>query len=51
MENVLLIDGQDIRQRGRIANAFGDCKLSWITGSDVGAMAAAFGHRIWLPGA
>jgi uncharacterized protein YbjT (DUF2867 family) len=36
MENVLLIDGQDIRQSGRIANAFGDCKLSWITGSDVG---------------
>ena len=41
MENVLLIDGRDIRESGRIANAFGDCKLSWISGADVGAMAAS----------
>jgi NAD(P)H dehydrogenase (quinone) len=41
MENVLLIDGRDIRESGRIANAFGDCKMSWISGADVGAMAAS----------
>jgi NAD(P)H dehydrogenase (quinone) len=40
MENVLLMDGDNIRQNGRIANSFGDRALSWISGADVGALAA-----------
>src|SRR5580704_4227048 len=40
MENVLLLDGNSIRRSGRIANSFGDKALSWISGEDVGAMAA-----------
>jgi NAD(P)H dehydrogenase (quinone) len=40
MENVLLLDAENIRLRGRIANSFGDKALSWISGQDVGAMAA-----------
>lgn len=40
MENVLLIDGRDIREHGRIANAFGSAVVDWIAGVDVGAIAA-----------
>src|SRR5271154_1609979 len=40
MENIPLLDGHDIRRSGRIANSFGDKALSWISGNDVGAMAA-----------
>ncbi len=40
MENVPLLDGRNIRRSGRIANSFGDKALSWISGKDVGAMAA-----------
>ena len=40
MENVLLMDGDNIRQNSRIANSFGDKALSWISGADVGALAA-----------
>jgi hypothetical protein len=40
MENVLLLDGDNIRMNGRNANSFGDKALSWISGKDVGAMAA-----------
>jgi len=40
MENVPLLDGSNIRRSGRIANSFGDKALSWISGKDVGAMAA-----------
>jgi NAD(P)H dehydrogenase (quinone) len=41
MENVLLTDGDNIRRNGRIANSFGDKALSWISGADVGSMAAS----------
>jgi NAD(P)H dehydrogenase (quinone) len=41
MENVLLMDGDSIRQDGRIANSFGDKALSWISGVDVGSLAAS----------
>jgi NAD(P)H dehydrogenase (quinone) len=41
MENVLLMDGDSIRQNGRIANSFGDKALSWISGVDVGSLAAS----------
>ena len=41
MENVALIDGYSIRNMGLMANAFGEVPLSWISGADVGAMAAA----------
>lgn len=41
MENVLLMDAPGVRRAGRIANAFGDLSLGWISGADVGAMAAA----------
>jgi NAD(P)H dehydrogenase (quinone) len=40
MENVPLLDGSNIRRSSRIANSFGDKALSWISGKDVGAMAA-----------
>jgi uncharacterized protein YbjT (DUF2867 family) len=57
IENVLLLDGENIRLRGRIANSFGDKALSWISGQDVGAMAAALliddaraGERILIAG-
>jgi uncharacterized protein YbjT (DUF2867 family) len=40
MENIPLLDGSNIRRSGRIANSFGDKALSWISGKDVGAMAA-----------
>jgi uncharacterized protein YbjT (DUF2867 family) len=40
MENVTLIDGPGIRAQGRIANSFGDKKLTWISGADVGTLAA-----------
>jgi NAD(P)H dehydrogenase (quinone) len=40
MENILLIDGETIRQQGMIENSFGDKPLSWISGIDVGALAA-----------
>jgi NAD(P)H dehydrogenase (quinone) len=40
MENILLIDGDTIRQEGIIRNSFGDKPLSWISGRDVGALAA-----------
>jgi uncharacterized protein YbjT (DUF2867 family) len=40
MENIPLLDGSNIRHSGRIANSFGDKALSWISGKDVGAMAA-----------
>jgi hypothetical protein len=39
MENVLLLDGDNIRRNGRIANSFGDKALSWTSGEDVGATA------------
>jgi NAD(P)H dehydrogenase (quinone) len=41
MENVTLIDGPGIRTSARIANSFGDKPLSWISGEDVGAIAAS----------
>ncbi len=40
MENILLLDGETIRQQGAIKNSFGDKPLSWISGIDVGALAA-----------
>jgi uncharacterized protein YbjT (DUF2867 family) len=40
MENVALIDGPGIRADARIANSFGDLPLPWISGEDVGALAA-----------
>jgi NAD(P)H dehydrogenase (quinone) len=40
MENILLIDGPGIRKTGRIANSFGDAELSWVSGADVGKLAA-----------
>jgi uncharacterized protein YbjT (DUF2867 family) len=40
MENILLIDGDTIRQQGIIKNSFGNKPLSWISGMDVGAVAA-----------
>jgi NAD(P)H dehydrogenase (quinone) len=40
MENVLVTDGESIRQHGRIANSFGDKPLTWISGADVGSLAA-----------
>jgi len=40
MENVTLIDGPGIRANARIANSFGDLALPWISGKDVGALAA-----------
>jgi NAD(P)H dehydrogenase (quinone) len=40
MENIVLLDGQSVRDHGRIANAFGDYKINWISGGDVGAIAA-----------
>jgi NAD(P)H dehydrogenase (quinone) len=57
MENVLLLDGDTIQGNARIANSFGDKALSWISGKDVGAMAAALliddtpaGDRILIAG-
>jgi NAD(P)H dehydrogenase (quinone) len=57
MENVPLLDGENIRRTGRIANSFGDKALSWISGKDVGAMAAELliddahaGDRILIAG-
>ncbi|OMI05833.1 hypothetical protein BSN85_23080 [Bradyrhizobium brasilense] len=41
MENIPYISGRTIRDSGRISNAFGDTLLTWISGADVGAMAAA----------
>src|SRR5271154_1958560 len=41
MENVLHIDGESIRLDGRLANSFGDKALSWISGVDVGRLAAS----------
>jgi NAD(P)H dehydrogenase (quinone) len=41
MENVLLMDGDSIRQNGYIANSFGDKALSWISEVDVGSLAAS----------
>jgi NAD(P)H dehydrogenase (quinone) len=40
MENVTLIDGPGIRASARIANSFGDLALPWISGEDVGTLAA-----------
>jgi NAD(P)H dehydrogenase (quinone) len=40
MENVTLIDGPGIRANARIANSFGELALPWISGEDVGALAA-----------
>jgi NAD(P)H dehydrogenase (quinone) len=40
LENLLLVDAPSIRFFNRIANAWGDTPLSWLSGSDVGAMAA-----------
>lgn len=40
MENIALIDASSIRANGEIANAFGDHPLSWISGADVGRIAA-----------
>jgi len=40
MENVTLMDGPSISTGGEIANAFGDLPLGWISGADVGQMAA-----------
>jgi NAD(P)H dehydrogenase (quinone) len=57
MENVPFLDGNNIRRSGRIANSFGDKGLSWISGKDVGAMAAELliddahtGSRILIAG-
>lgn len=41
MENLLMIDGPGIRKAGRIANSFGDAIVPWISGTDVGALAAS----------
>jgi NAD(P)H dehydrogenase (quinone) len=41
MENVALIDAPFIRAGAGIANAFGDFPLTWISGADVGSMAAS----------
>jgi NAD(P)H dehydrogenase (quinone) len=41
MENITLIDGLGIRTNARIANSFGDKPLSWISGEDVGTIAAS----------
>lgn len=41
MENITLIDGVGIRTSARIANSFGDKPLSWISGYDVGIIAAS----------
>jgi NAD(P)H dehydrogenase (quinone) len=40
MENVALLDGPGIRANARVANSFGDLALPWISGEDVGALAA-----------
>ncbi len=40
MENILFIDGDTIREQGIIKNSFGNKPLSWISGMDVGAIAA-----------
>ncbi|MBB4261344.1 NmrA family NAD(P)-binding protein [Bradyrhizobium sp. CIR3A] len=41
MENLSFINGRSVREHGRIANSFGNHPLSWISGADVGAIAAA----------
>jgi NAD(P)H dehydrogenase (quinone) len=41
MENLLAIDAAVIRTEGRLANSFGSLELPWLSGSDVGALAAA----------
>jgi uncharacterized protein YbjT (DUF2867 family) len=41
MENIALLDGPGIRKRGRIANSFGALSLPWISGVDVGNIAAS----------
>jgi NAD(P)H dehydrogenase (quinone) len=41
MENILLMDRSNILQNGRIANSFGNMSLSWISGTDVGSLAAS----------
>ena len=41
MENILLMDGDNIRRNSRIANSFGDKALSWISGADAGSLAAS----------
>src|ERR1700722_1803150 len=41
MENLLVIDLPGIQERARIANPFGDLGLPWISGEDVGAIAAS----------
>ncbi|MET9176449.1 NmrA family NAD(P)-binding protein [Streptomyces misionensis] len=41
LENLLQVHGRQIRENSVIRNAFGDFPVGWITGADVGAMAAA----------
>jgi NAD(P)H dehydrogenase (quinone) len=41
MENLLKLDAESVRTAGSIANAFGDAALSWVSGADVGRLAAA----------
>jgi uncharacterized protein YbjT (DUF2867 family) len=41
LENLLQVHGRQISGKNVIRNAFGDFPLGWITGADVGAMAAA----------
>jgi uncharacterized protein YbjT (DUF2867 family) len=41
MENLATLYGNQIREQGEIRNSFGDLEVSWIAGSDVGAMVAA----------
>jgi NAD(P)H dehydrogenase (quinone) len=40
LENLLTVDAPGIRFFNRIANPWGDTPLSWLSGADVGAMAA-----------
>lgn len=39
-ENLLQLHGESIRSENRICNNFGDAKLNWIGGEDVGDLAA-----------
>lgn len=41
MENLLKLDAESVRTKNEIANAFGNAPLSWVSGVDVGNLAAA----------
>jgi NAD(P)H dehydrogenase (quinone) len=46
LENLLILDAPGIRLFNRIANAWSDTPLSWLSGADIGAMAA---HLLTTP--